>query len=450
MTSYFRSILWDCLLCVLTSVGLCYTLASGFFSTQAFQTPLGALLMAASSAVMCAALFLVTRNTKSTMIGSLVLIVACLAILGVCLATSTGGSILDDGAGNNVIPGLLFLLTPILVFALSRRRSTALVLIVAGVFLCATVEYLYWYGHVASFVAFLVGAVALFVFRTYQKNLLASESETTAFDSVSIAGLALGLLAVLCAGGLFAAIIAPLAPPHAQVKLITEHYRIQQEEVKGTGNTTSVENLDIYSDKQGSKTEQSSNDDSTQANKRTEGKTSQGNATTQDVTGTQLNMGKDDSKGQGGGGGLGMQLPEWLPYFLIPLVILLVLGAIAVKKLLRRRRHAQMTAGGNALAVQSLYLFFLARLVRMGFPEPGSQTLLDYVQNQNGALCSFERSSGTYEFASLTEVYAQALYGGKPIGDEQLALFEDYYRSFYKRARAYVRTPKYCLLFFLI
>lgn len=450
MSVYLKSVLWDFLLCILAATPLCYTIASCFFATQGFQNPVGVLLMGLVSAAVVAALLLITRNTKSTAIGSIVFIIACIAILALCASLDPASGVLDDQAGNAVIPALLFILTPLGVFALSRRRKTTVILLVVGVFICAVVEYLYWYGHLVSFLIFLVGAIALLVLRTYQKNLLSSESETTAFGSVSIAGLALGLIALLCAGGLAVCVIAPLGLPHANVKLITEHYRIQQKEVQGSGSTTSTENLNIYSNRQSNKTELSSNDDSNTKNKQIEGKTTQGNSTTQDTSGTQLSMGKDDSKSGGGGGALSMQVPEWVPYVLIILVILLIVGVILAKKALRKRRFKQMTSVSNALSAQSLYLFFLARLVRIGFPAPGSTTLKSFSQAQERELLRFENNEKTCEFSELTNLYLLVLFGSRPITDQQLDLFEKYYRKFYKRIRAYVGTPKYCLLFFLI
>ena len=449
MLTYIKSTIWDFVLCVVASTSLAYTVCSGFYATQPYQDAAGIAIMAGICIVVTAALFAASWSTRTIVFGSIAIAVCLIGVVIASVATSTTSTALEDAPGNNLFFSLSVLIPPVVVFVLSRRKASAVALIVVGVLLCAVIEYLYWYGHIGAFIVFFASSTALFVYRTYQASLINSESERFAFNSVTAAGVALALVSILLGAGVFMLVITPLSPPHLVVKLLTEHYRTEDHEVKGTSNTQSVLDPELFSNTLSNQVVETSSINSDQANKQTNDTTDQNDSNAQDVTGTSVSMGNVDQKDEEDGG---LQFdPPWLPYVIAPLILLLlIVAAILVKRLLRARRFRAMTSGSNAQSVRSLYLFFLERFGRFKIPQPQTLTLSEYASGFASTFSDFERKAPSPTFPELTAVYSENVYGGVEPDDTALSKFEDYYHTFYKKARGYVGKLKYCLMYFFI
>lgn len=449
MRGMLKNYIWDFVLCVVISVALAYTLCSAFYSTQVFQNPAGIAIMSAFAAVICAALLATSFSTRMRVFGAIGVALCAVIALAVAGSTSAGGNPMDDATGNNLYFAIIAIAVPVLVYAFSRRRGLAILLLIVGVFLCAVVEYLYWYHHVVAFIVFLVAAIAMVVYRTYQRSVLHSDTDTLAFTSVTASGVGLALVAVLVGGGLFALVIAPLNPPNLVVKLITEHYRVQTEEVKGVGNTTNTENLNIYSNRMSNKSSQTNNQTGKQKTKENNQKTAQGNTTTQQVTGTPTSLGRatDDSAG---GGNNGLNVPEWLPYLIIVLVILAIIAIIVSRQFIRRRRYNRMTAGPPEQTAENLYVFFMRSFNRLKIPQPGALTLGEYSKGYQDVFTDFEEKGSGPSFDELTKIYEENAYGGRPITEEQSSLFKQYYKNLYKRIAHYVGHLRYLVKYFFV
>ncbi len=448
MGKILKSTLIEFFFCIVASVSLSYTLSSCFFATQPFQSLLGTGVMAIVSALVLAALFFVCTSRVSTVIGSIAVTVAIICVISLAFLLSDAESILADEESNYVYPALVFMLVAVCVFVLSRGRIRAAVLIVGGVLLCGVIEYLYWYGHALPFAVFFISSVAIYVFQTYQNSLLKSESETLSFGSVSASGIALAAACAALSCAVFVLVIAPLSPPHLTIKLVSEHYRIQVEEVRGTAGDTSTQNQSILSNILGNQTVQSNDPSSVLKNQLVNGQSPQGDATEYEERDTKQNSGSDEKEGESGGGDLGMEFPDQmfyaLPLFLFALIVLAVVG----KLLLRRRHYNKMLAEESGKAMESLYMFFMKRFEKAKIPGPESLTLAEYAVNRENYFKGFEGSINKVEFFHLSEVYSAHVYGGKPVSDSELALFKDYYRNFYKRMRQYLGTVRYLLRFF--
>lgn len=447
MLNYLKNSVWDFVLCVVAAAALSYTACSAFYSAQPYQSVLGVVAMVVISAVVEAALFLTSTSRRARVLGAVGIAVVVIVVLAVAFATSTSSTVLDDTAGNNVYFALCVLVPPLLVYPLSRRRWSTVVLIIVGIFFCAVIEYLYWYGHVIAFILFIASSVTLFIYRTYQRSLLNSESETLAFNSVTAAGVGLSIAAVLLATGIFALVVAPLNPPNLVVKLITENYRVQTEDVRGVGSSTDTENLNEYSNKMSNKTSETSNISGTETNKQTNDQTNKGNTSQQDVTNMTVNLGSSQNN-QSQNGNLGINFPNWLPLVIAIIVILLIVGSILLKKYLRKRRFNKLTAGDNNDSADALYLFFLSRFQKFRVPQPGTLTLSEYGKAYSDTFTEFESMAEGPTFASLSDIYSANVYGKKDLTDEQISAFKEYYRSFYKRAARYIGRIKYALLYF--
>ena len=445
MGVYLKNAFIDCILCILVSSALAYTACSGFYSTQPYQDLTGTLIIIAICAGVTIVLFLVSLNRMTRIVGSIVFGFVIAGLFAAAAATSTVETPMDDSSGNNLYLAFCTLMPPLVVYQLSRRKATCVLLAVFGVLLCAVIEYLYWYGHVVAFILFLVGVIALYVYRTYQKSLLNSESEHLAFMSVTAAGLTVALVAVGIGVGVFSGIIAPLEPPNMVIKLITEHYRAEEREVRGVGSSADVRNNELST---------SEGDDKSQSDDAKEDE-----ADTDDDADAGKNpldiLGLNDENSLLGSLGAGlasltMGFPDWWPIIAVLIVIALIVSAISLKKWLRRRRLNKILDKGPDKAVEELYLFFLNRFARFKIPEPDTLTLQEYAAGFSDTFSKFEKCLGAPAFADLTRVYIGHVYGDQAIGPDELGRFTDYYRLFYKRACGYLGRLRYCRMFFFI
>ena len=497
MIAFLKNSIWDLALCIVASTALCFTVCSAFYATQPYQDAPGVALMAGGCAALTLALLMASRSLRAMLVGALAIFAAIVGVLVACFQTSTAASALEDVAGNNVYLALCVVASSALVFVLSRWRAGAVALIVVGVFACATVEYLYFYGHVAAFAVFLVSAVALYAYRTYQVSLLNSESEHLAFGSVTFSGIALAAVAVACAAGLFALAIAPLDPPNLVVKLFTEEYRADEVEVRGVGDITSILNNQLLSNLLNNRDIESGNAEGDEENRQNNEEVNPEDESREAEGGSMGMDGSGDSEDDDGAS-LGLHFADWLPFVIAGLVILLVVLAIVAKKLLRRRRFRTMRSQENAVAAAALYRFFLGRFGKAKVPQPNAMTLAEYTAAFAGTFERFEqggrrsakdveaaerdsddggqgfggaakqdaedagkgaagsgrgsgeagRDPGGTEFAALTRVYAKSVYGKEPVSEDDIALFDDYYHLFYRRLRKYMGNIRYCLRYF--
>ena len=444
MWLYIKNSLIDCVLCIIASTCLAYTACSGFYSTQLYQDVLGTVLTAALCAALSLGLFAATLNRRTSFIGVPVVVAVIVAALVASVATSSVSNPADDAVGNHLYYAGCIILPTLATFLLSRRRTGCLALIVIGVLLGGLIEYLYWYGHVVAFLVFLIAAALLYIYRVYQVSLLDSESEALAFVPVTAAGFAICAVAVLAGFGLFTGVIAPLQPPSMTVKLVTEHYRANELEVRGIGSNDDAPDDQEQTDDQDDNVIQSS--DAGDANALQDEGAGQSPLDMLSPTNENSFLGRLGA----GLASLSLIFPVWTPLALIVGIALFIALLIVLKKVLRKRRFDKMVARGPDVAVRDLYLFFLDRFGRFKIPQPETMTLAEYASNFSDTFSKFEQRIDEPEFAKLTEVYASRVYGGVPATKDDQALFEEYYRKFYKWACGYVGKLRYCRMFFRV
>ena len=450
MLAYAKSMLWDYVLCVVASTALAFTLCSGFYATQPFQDFAGTALVAGICAFVTLALFAVSRTSRSALIGGPLLAVALVGAVAASLALSTVGSALDDVPGNYLYFSLVVLLSVVLVYVLSRWRGTAIALIVVGVFACAAVEYLYWYGHFVAFAVFLVAAAGLYAYRTYQRSLLASSSEHLAFGSVTAFGVVLALASVMVGIGVFAVAIAPFDPPNLVLKLSINEVRAQEREVKGVASTDDAPAENQYSMNLSNEIIYSSDVNDELYNQLDDGRVGKGTASTVQVRNSKVDLGSLNHEEQGAEDALSMDWPNWWWLVVLVSILLLIAGVILIRKYIRRRRYKKLASGSNEEAAESLYRFFLSRFERLKMPLPGSMTLAEYAANNAATFEKFGSSAATPAFGDLTRVYSASVFGGCSVSDEELGLFKKYYRVFYRNARRYVGRLRYLWTYFRV
>ena len=434
-TDYLRRGIWDLLLCTSAAAALVYTAFSGFFATQPLQQHLGVVALVCL-ALVCV-LYCIAFSARSAVLGGVAYAVLSFVVVGACAAVGPAQLPFDDIEGNLAIGAAIALFLSAMVFVLSRRQSTCLALLVAGVLLCALVEYLYWYAHVIAFLVFVVAAFALLVYKSYQRNLADSESEQLAFGAVTATAAGFALVALACACAISLLVLQPLELPRNEVKLLTEYKSVEEIEVVGTGAALPTLGSEQSNNSNGQLDEGNLEDVTT-------------GTTTPKTLGEMLGL----SDGTSGDSGHALSLldADYRIVVAVLLVVLAVAGSIAGKRLLRRRAFGRMVAGGGASAAQNLYRFFVDRLARVGLSCPVGLSLCEFAQNYNASFSQFETGVGEGKsmFSVLTDIYSRAVYGAGEISERELVAFTGYYRAFYRRMRKFAGPLRYARLFFTV
>ena len=441
---YAKHSVWDFVLCAIASSALCYSSLIAFLATVPFQE--APWVIAGLCTLVTAALFIVAYNFTTALVGSIALVAVFCVSAGVCWSLSPASVPFEDVVGNNVFLVFEVALSSVAVFVLSRRKPLVIVLLVGGLILCASLEYLYWNGQFVSAGLFCMATICLYAYRNYQLSLIGSDSEDISFGSSTFAAGVVGLLSVLLATGVFMLVIAPLEPPNVTVKLLTKHMRVDEKHVAGTGDEESVINIELFSWND-TGTESGTGTSEGESAERGNGDRETDDMSPQATAGSSFNI---DNTGQDSGTAIRIAAPDWMPIAIPLIIVALIALVIAARKLVRRSRCNRIRALPSRERVEGFYLMFVRAFGKMKMAVPDCQTLREYVNAAAGEIGRFEGQLDNVAFAGLTETYSSVVYGHEDPSDEQLASFDEYYGTFYRNARKYVGPIRYLRLFFRI
>ena len=444
--SYLKHSVWDFLLCACASSALCYVCLIAFQATSPLQAQPWTVVVACVALTLV--LFMVAYRFVTAVAGSIALVVVfCVAVVA-GWQMSGAESLFADGAGNYAYAVVLLTICPVVVFLLSRKKATCVALLAGGLIMCAIMEYLYWQGQIVAIVLFGVCAAALFAYRNYQQGLAGSLTEKISFGSATIAALVIAALGAGLACGVFALVIAPLDPPNLIIKLVTTHVRVDEEHLKGSGDSLSVQNPDLFSlntngeqqvsmDENGVLQQQENMDDTQQNN----------DLQTIAIAGSAFNIDNTENEESQA---ISLTVPDWLPLVLAVCLVLLIALVIALRKFLRARWLGRVKGMAAADQVKTMFLYFLASFGKMKVPAPVNQTLREHAASIEAMTVNFEQVTASPDYTALAGVYASVVYGSHEPSDEELSSLYDYYARFHKRAVKYVGRLKYVPLFFRI
>lgn len=441
-SAYLKDSIWDFLLVALASVALSYTLLDSFYIDPALQySPLAAV----TSVVLVAVLFVIAFNRKSTKLGIIAYIVLCIVLLGVGVATS-GDSPLVDSESSHVYLALVLVLTPTLVFLLSRKRGLTAVLFIAGVAICAWIQFFYERYELAWDLLFVFSSLALIIYKNFQL----SARTATSVRSVSFpAGFGVAAGSVLACGAVAAlvwfAIIAPLNPGALQIKLITEYKALETVQVQGTSKTYEVPNMDMTSnrtnDDERTTDDMQISDDGrpTPANFKSN---AQSNDDNKDSSGSFLGIDTDSlQKTFDFQNNTRQAVTALLLLLLIPIAII---AYFVGRRLWRRRRLNKIQQSAPSEQVEQLYRFLIGRLGKVGIAVPTGATASEFARNNESALEAYNREAGV-SFTDLTDSFVRVSYGKGDASEEEAQGFASFYKCFWKAARKQLGAFRYFL-----
>ena len=252
------------------------------------------------------------------------------------------------------------------------------------------------------------------------------------------------MVLVVLGSALFFGIDALFHPQALELKPFKEYFALEQVDVMGIANSTSVDNEDKTSSNtddtttpEGGEQDEGEPDETPPDNQQSQGSPTEGSM----MTYTQEAL--EDSFEV-----IAYGLEWWQQFLLALLIVLVIVVPVVVKKLLRWRWHKNVLAKRPEEQVADFFLFFLSRLGRIGLGKPDSVTALAFARNSDASLRAFEEAAGGVTVAELSDVYTRCAYGAKDVDEQTAGRFEQFYRSFYKSCRKHVGFFRYLYKFF--
>ena len=446
MRHYLRASGWDFLLCLVLSASIGFVNCGAFFVNANLQFNPVALI--ALPIPFLLALFFAAYSRRTVIAGA-VLVVALLVVgcIG-AFALSGGATMFEDAEDNPVNFVVIMGLTTIVVFLMTRRRWLSRVFFVVAVVDICFVEFMYKQGYWYALVIALVAAGAMVVYRNYRSNLADTSVESVSFTSAFAVGAVYALCLVGVACAVFFALIAPLHPPAAEIKLFTRYMNYEQVEMTGVGDKSTTDDKDNTTNQTNEQLRQSGQQPKDEGEQEQE-QEAQMNPLDALGLGALSDLAQDAAKALQDLFNFLLENPVFIPPFVL-LVLAVLASPYAIKKLLRKRWYDKTCAMAPSACVERFYAFFLKRFRLLKVRKADSSTLQEFAADAGGALAEFAQNEQHVGFGELTEIYSRAAYGKLEPSEQELSMYRAFYAHFYK---AFVQESgrfRYMLRFFRI
>ena len=438
LSIYFKMVVWEFILLTLVSTGLSYVLLQAFYAGDAVS---GSFVPAVASVAMNAVLFYIASSRRIVRVGGAVFAVACVVAVVACGVASSVSPVSDE-PGNYLIVALVIVVTNLFAFFLSRRRTETVVLLILSIFCCSWIQFYYQADMVAWSMVVLFSALALVVYKNYQRSARTASSAKKISFSMGAGTAALSVALAVGVGALvWFAVIAPLNPSVFKVELITEVRAYETLQVRGTSQDYQVPNTDMTSDQLNDQSrtvdDLQISDDGIPMPAQTKDDTSKSQSAEGTFNGIDVDSLRQAFDFQSDPSGASVRVVLWI---LLPL--LLIVGYFVGRRLWRTRRLNKYMMLPPKERIAAIYSFVLERLGRIGHALPEGMTLREYCIHNKGTFEEYEQLAGC-SFATVTNSYMQAAYGkAKPSGAE-VADVAKFYNSFWKFARKQLGSFKY-------
>lgn len=441
LSAYLRESVWDCLLMLAVSASLCALCLDGFFVAASLQHgPLPVVASAVCLVLLCG----VGYTSASALWGGIGYAAAVLVVWVACAVATPPDMLLVDCEENLLIFSVVVTLVPTLVFLLSRSRIGSYVLFAACVFTAGMVQFFYGNGELVWSLLATLASLAMVMYR----NFLVSAQRATSVRSLSfVAGFATSLTVVLAAlgvaVGVWYGVLAPLDPPVADVKFVTEYRALETRAVKGVADEYQTPNLDLMNSQvnDGERTTGDlllvDNGARVPANGRKPPEEADENESGESV-------GMDATSADNAFDVLNYLLEHNIALYAVLLVLVAVLAFFVVRRLMRSWRLGRVRSLSPSEQVSSLYVFIVGKFGALGMGIARGQTSFEHARAVEGSVERFDAESGV-RFADLAAVYAGVAYGNETASQEQADWFARYYKSFWKAARAQLGNWRYFL-----
>lgn len=432
----------DYLLCLVISIGVTANVVQGFQVPSAMYTSFATMVIIAS--IVLVPFFVFSYSKRNALIGVAVIVI--LAVVTLAVLTSNDLSILesDEPENNGPLWYLLCVVCPLAVFLLSRTVSGTAVLFVGGALLMAMLAFLEYSFYLRGMIAFLVATGALFIYKRYWRNVMASHTVKVSIHAVVLAGIFVCVLSILGSAGVWYGIIKPLNPPSMELKLITEYLSYEILDIVGVSKEVEIPD-DTISNEPDNDKEKTDNED---AGDNQDDGSSGGNGSNAD--------GQEDSDGGSSANNSDkeynpifhleeMPFPWWIIFIILAIILVLL---ILFFPIIRRRVWYKKVRGYcNEAQIVLMHNWFIKKFRWLGIVPPGSDTPYEYadrIESHTQMLAAEESTWG-----KLTEIYVKLSYENRSIADEDVEVYRSVYKEFFKNSRK-ILGGKYILKYFVI
>ena len=446
MTSFLKQRWAEYLFLVAAASMLLCTCTHGFHVDPDLRTNYPVIVVYQAALLACWQLACYSKRTAIAGT-ALTFAAAALALLVANASVETG--VFDESYDNPCVFYILGFVTALFTHLMARRRALSIAYVVLGCFICALIEYLYENGLVVQMALFALAATGIVVMKTYRRAVPKIGPDDVPPHSAGLAALLACAAVVALAGGIYAVAIAPLDPPHLEVKLFTRYYALEEIHVNGQRSVEYQENPDLVS---------SDAEDSDLNSNISDGQT-------EDATGnnsTDDDIGQDDSENAGTQGstldGFGEALgglkyfiswPVWL--LVIGVLVLVVALSIVLKRLLRKRRYERMLRLPPAQQVVAFQRFFDQRLERFGMQRPRGLTPLEYAKANTASMAPYtDGAQYPASYVLLAESVCAVTYGNAEPDEEELLNCRNLYAVFYRNCHRQAGHIAYARKFYFI
>lgn len=352
-----------------------------------------------------------------------------------------------DEVGNPCPPLLACILTTVAAYLLSRSRPGTVILAVAGVLVVGYLQFIYVENHVASAVMLLTSCGVVLAFRNYTHSR--SEAGQHAQRALAALGGCVAVVVVILglSCGFYAAVVAPLDPPTVDVKLIKEYLALPQVDMTGIADTSPTKD-DQTTQNEDDNEEIASGTSSEKADTGDEGQGME-DSPADGADHDEYSEDADDAQYNPQTHTLPPVASAALWVLLAVLIAAAIVGIVRFKISRRSKRLRALLKSPPQERVSSAYLFALKRFKRMGVPDIGTHTPLEYAAAAAPFADEFAGDKPG-SFAALTQAYTAVCYGKAQPTEEQLEQTKLFLEQFYSRSKAQLGKLKYALNFFFL
>jgi hypothetical protein len=455
---YFQSAVPDFILVLMVSTALVFTVSFAFYSAEAYRG--NVVLIAVGMLPLLAAMFAGLWAKKAIAVSAGLVVVLAIVIVGISAASMPEGvgifadGALNDVADNYVIFAFILVVTPILVFLLSRRRAGLAVLLVLGMLSCGVVQVLYRdfidgsTGMIAAAIV-LFGIAMMFIYQTYKQSIYqARRVKRAAFAGAF--GFAALISAIFVLVGLFVfyGVIANFNLSTPEIKPYEKLWA--RPEVEYTGMIKDTESPDE------DKTTDDTNDNEKDSKNDAEGGDKSGADSSGDASGDLLgglvkllsafdvrNWNQDYNP-------IGYHFPDWAKYVFPAVVAALIAAVILFWRYRRKLRLKRLEGKPYSYRVWYLYTFLIGRYGRLKMSKPAYLTPLEFAVGAHRVMLPFAEGTGGVDFVDVTDAYQNVCYGAQEATAEEYSRLERYYNVFFANARKHVGGFKWLWKFWRI
>ena len=442
---YLKSAIWDFALVLAATLGMCYSLLNCFYIAPDLQYgPIPAVVCAGVLVL----LFVVASGRRAMRIGGPLLGVAIVVSWVAAAALTPDGGFLADTESNYLIFVMVTTLSAVGCYLLSRRLTSTALLFIAGSFIVALVQFLYQRFDVVWAFVFVASSLALIVFKNYQQSLRTSTSvKKVLFVPGFVVALTTTAVAVGLGCGIWFGVIAPLEPPAAQIKLITEHRALETLRVKGVADIYQVPNVDMTSDQ--TNDEERTTDDIKES---PDGR--QMPATGKTMSENDPEDAERQTSASSSAASINLDVPDdlfdflnyeqvrWALLIAALLLVASIVGYFVGRRVRRRRRLERIAQLPPSEQVAQLFPFFMRKFERLGVRVAPGQTLGDFAVANAATMERFDTEAGV-PFSALANDYVAVAYGKQSLGEDASQRYASYYGAFWKACRAKLGNIRY-------